>query len=257
KKSTEIRNGYLQFFHSKGLPVVASSSLIPHSDPTLLFTSAGMVQFKPNFLGIDKSLKNATTCQKCVRTTDIDSVGFTERHLTFFEMLGNFSFGDYFKNEAIAWAWEYLTKVLGIDPEKLSVSIYKGGIAPRDEEAYNAWLKYVPKERIFELGEDDNFWTMGPTGPCGPCTEIYYDFGDKGCKNPHCDITCNCGRYVEIWNLVFTQFDRQEDGTLNALPHKNIDTGMGLERLCMVMQNAKNVFETDLFTPLTAQAKKI
>ncbi len=256
KKSTEIRNGYLQFFHSKGLPVVASSSLIPHSDPTLLFTSAGMVQFKPNFLGIDKSLKNATTCQKCVRTTDIDSVGFTERHLTFFEMLGNFSFGDYFKNEAIAWAWEYLTKVLGIDPEKLSVSIYKGGIAPRDEEAYNAWLKYVPKERIFELGEDDNFWTMGPTGPCGPCTEIYYDFGDKGCKNPHCDISCNCGRYVEIWNLVFTQFDRQEDGTLNPLPHKNIDTGMGLERLCMVMQNAKNVFETDLFTPLTAQAKK-
>ncbi|MBO5012255.1 MAG: alanine--tRNA ligase [Elusimicrobiaceae bacterium] len=256
KKSTEIRNGYLQFFHSKGLPVVASSSLIPHSDPTLLFTSAGMVQFKPNFLGIDKSLKNATTCQKCVRTTDIDSVGFTERHLTFFEMLGNFSFGDYFKNEAIAWAWEYLTQVLGIDPEKLSVSIYKGGIAPRDEEAYNAWLKYVPKERIFELGEDDNFWTMGPTGPCGPCTEIYYDFGDKGCKNPHCDITCDCGRYVEIWNLVFTQFDRQEDGTLNALPHKNIDTGMGLERLCMVMQNAKNVFETDLFTPLTAQAKK-
>lgn len=256
KKSTEIRNGYLQFFHSKGLPVVASSSLIPHSDPTLLFTSAGMVQFKPNFLGIDKSLKNATTCQKCVRTTDIDSVGFTERHLTFFEMLGNFSFGDYFKNEAIAWAWEYLTKVLGIDPEKLSVSIYKGGIAPRDEEAYNAWLKYVPEEHIFELGEDDNFWTMGPTGPCGPCTEIYYDFGDKGCKNPHCDISCNCGRYVEIWNLVFTQFDRQEDGTLNPLPHKNIDTGMGLERLCMVMQNAKNVFETDLFTPLTAQAKK-
>lgn len=256
KKSTEIRNGYLQFFHSKGLPVVASSSLIPHSDPTLLFTSAGMVQFKPNFLGIDKSLKNATTCQKCVRTTDIDSVGFTERHLTFFEMLGNFSFGDYFKNEAIAWAWEYLTQVLGIDPEKLSVSIYKGGIAPRDEEAYNAWLKYVPAARIFELGEDDNFWTMGPTGPCGPCTEIYYDFGDKGCKNPHCDITCDCGRFVEIWNLVFTQFDRQEDGTLNALPHKNIDTGMGLERLCMVMQNAKNVFETDLFTPLTAQAKK-
>ncbi len=255
-KSTEIRNGFLQFFNSKGLPVKPSSSLIPHSDPTLLFTSAGMVQFKANFLGIDKSLKNATTCQKCVRTTDIDSVGFTERHLTFFEMLGNFSFGDYFKNEAIAWAWEYLTQVLQIPAEKLSVSIYKGGIAPRDEEAYNAWLKYVPAERIFELGEADNFWTMGPTGPCGPCSEIYYDFGDKGCQNPHCDITCNCGRYVEIWNLVFTQFDRQEDGTLNPLPHKNIDTGMGLERLCMAMQKARNVFETDLFTPLTAQAKK-
>lgn len=256
KTSTEIRNSYLQFFQSKGLPLKPSSSLIPHSDPTLLFTSAGMVQFKANFLGIDKSLKNATTCQKCVRTTDIDSVGFTERHLTFFEMLGNFSFGDYFKNEAIAWAWEYLTKVLGISPDKLSVSIYKGGIAPRDEEAYNAWLKYVPKERIFELGEADNFWTMGPTGPCGPCSEIYYDFGDKGCKNPNCDITCDCGRYVEIWNLVFTQFDRQEDGTFKPLPHKNIDTGMGLERLCMVMQNAKNVFGTDLFTILTDQVKK-
>lgn len=256
-KSTEIRNGFLHFFHSKGLPVVASSSLIPHSDPTLMFTSAGMVQFKANFLGIDKSLKNATTCQKCVRTTDIDSVGFTERHLTFFEMLGNFSFGDYFKHQAIAWAWEYLTQVLKISPERLYVSIYKGGIAPRDEEAYEAWLKYVPKERIFELGEDDNFWTMGPTGPCGPCSEIYYDFGDKGCQNPHCDITCNCGRYVEIWNLVFTQFDRQEDGTLKALPQKNIDTGMGLERLVMTMQNKKNIFETDLFTPLTDEAKKI
>ena len=144
KTSTEIRNGYLQFFHSKGLPVIASSSLIPHSDPTLLFTSAGMVQFKANFLGIDDSLKNATTCQKCVRTTDIDSVGFTERHLTFFEMLGNFSFGDYFKKEAIDWAWEYLTKTLGLSPDRLYVSIYKGGIAPRDEEAYNLWLKYVP-----------------------------------------------------------------------------------------------------------------
>lgn len=256
KKSTEIRNGYLQFFHSKGLPVLPSSSLVPHSDPTLLFTSAGMVQFKANFLGIDNSLKNAATCQKCVRTTDIDSVGFTERHLTFFEMLGNFSFGDYFKNEAIAWAWEYLTGVLGLAPEKLYVSIYKGGIAPRDEEAYNAWLKYVPKERIFELDEADNFWTMGPTGPCGPCTEIYYDFGDKGCKNPHCDITCNCGRFVEIWNIVFESYNRQEDGSLKPLPHNNIDTGMGLERLCMAMQNARNVFETDLFTPLTAQAKK-
>ena len=254
-KSTEVRNGFLQFFHSKGLPVIPSSSLIPHSDPTLLFTSAGMVQFKANFMGIDKSLKNAATCQKCVRTTDIDSVGFTERHLTFFEMLGNFSFGDYFKNEAIAWAWEYLTGVLGISPDKLYVSIYKGGIAPRDEEAYNAWLKYVPKERIFELGEADNFWTMGPTGPCGPCTEIYYDFGPKGCKNPHCDITCDCGRFVEIWNIVFESYNRQEDGSFKPLPHNNIDTGMGLERLCMVMQNVKNVFETDLFTPIINQAK--
>lgn len=256
KTSTEIRNGYLQFFHSKGLPVIASSSLIPHSDPTLLFTSAGMVQFKANFLGIDDSLKNATTCQKCVRTTDIDSVGFTERHLTFFEMLGNFSFGDYFKKEAIDWAWEYLTKTLGLSPDRLYVSIYKGGIAPRDEEAYNLWLKYIPKERIFELGEADNFWTMGSTGPCGPCSEIYYDFGDKGCKNPHCDITCDCGRFVEIWNIVFESYNRQEDGTFKPLPHNNIDTGMGLERLCMAMQNAKNVFETDLFTPLINRAKQ-
>ena len=255
-KSTEVRNGFLQFFHSKGLPVIPSSSLIPHSDPTLLFTSAGMVQFKANFMGIDKSLKNAATCQKCVRTTDIDSVGFTERHLTFFEMLGNFSFGDYFKNEAIAWAWEYLTGVLGISPDKLYVSIYKGGIAPRDEEAYNAWLKYVPKERIFELGEADNFWTMGPTGPCGPCSEIYYDFGNKGCKNPHCDITCDCGRFVEIWNIVFESYNRLEDGSLQPLPQNNIDTGMGLERLCMVMQHKQNIFETDLFTPLTDAAKK-
>ncbi len=256
-KSTEVRNGYLNFFRSKGLPVIPSSSLIPHNDPTLLFTSAGMVQFKANFMGIDKTLKNACSCQKCVRTTDIDSVGFTERHLTFFEMLGNFSFGDYFKEEAISWAWEYLTQVLKISPDKLYVSIYKGGIAPRDSEAYNAWKKYVPAERIFELGEADNFWTMGPTGPCGPCTEIYYDFGDKGCKNPHCDITCDCGRFVEIWNVVFESYNRQEDGSLQPLPHNNIDTGMGLERLCMVLQKKQNIFETDLFTPLTDEAKKI
>lgn len=256
-KSTEVRNGFLHFFQSKGLPVVPSSPLVPHNDPTLLFTSAGMVQFKANFMGIDKSLKNACSCQKCVRTTDIDSVGFTERHLTFFEMLGNFSFGDYFKKEAIAWAWEYLTGTLGIAPEKLYVSIYKGGLAPRDAEAYDAWLHYVPAARIFELDEADNFWTMGPTGPCGPCTEIYYDFGDKGCTNPHCDITCNCGRFVEIWNIVFESYNRQEDGTLQPLPHNNIDTGMGLERLCMVMQKKQNIFETDLFTPLTDEAKKI
>lgn len=256
-KSTEVRNGFLQFFRAKGLPVVPSSTLIPHNDPTLLFTSAGMVQFKANFMGIDKRLKNACSCQKCVRTTDIDSVGFTERHLTFFEMLGNFSFGDYFKQEAIAWAWEYLTGVLKISPDKLYVSIYKGGIAPRDEEAYQAWKKYVPAERIFELGEADNFWTMGPTGPCGPCTEIYYDFGDKGCKNPHCDITCGCGRFVEIWNIVFESYNRQEDGSLQPLSHNNIDTGMGLERLCMVLQKKQNIFETDLFTPLTEQAKQI
>lgn len=255
-KSTAVRNSFLEFFHQKGMPIVPSSPLVPQSDPTLLFTSAGMVQFKANFLGLDKSLKNAVTCQKCVRTTDIDSVGFTERHLTFFEMLGNFSFGDYFKKEAIAWSWEYLTQTLQIPADRLYVSIYKGGLAPRDEEAYEAWQQYVSKDRIFELGEADNFWTMGPTGPCGPCSEIYYDFGEKGCKNPKCDISCDCGRYVEIWNLVFTQFDRQEDGSMKPLPHKNIDTGMGLERLCMAMQNVPNVYETDLFAPIIEQAKK-
>lgn len=258
-KSQNVRSSFLNYFHKKGLPIIESSSLIPHGDPTLLFTSAGMVQFKPNFLGLKKNLKNATTSQKCLRTTDIDNVGFTKRHLTFFEMLGNFSFGDYFKKEAIAWAWDYLTNELKMDKSKLYVSIYKGGIAPRDEEAYEAWSKIIDKSRIYEFDEADNFWTMGPTGPCGPCSEIYYDFGeDKGC--PDCaknGIACNCGRYVEIWNLVFTQFNRLEDGTLEKLPQKNIDTGMGLERLCMVMQNVDNPFDTDLFTPIIDQAKKI
>ena len=258
-KSQQVRDSYLNYFNKKGLPIIPSSSLIPHGDPTLLFTSAGMVQFKANFLGLKKDLKNATTVQKCLRTTDIDNVGFTKRHLTFFEMLGNFSFGDYFKKEAIPWAWTYLTEVLKIDKNKLYVSIYKGGIAPRDQEAYDAWSQFVDKKRIYEFGEDDNFWTMGPTGPCGPCSEIYYDFGEeKGC--PNCaknGIACNCGRFVEIWNLVFTQFNRREDGKLDMLPQKNIDTGMGLERLCMVMQNVDNPFDTDLFTPIIAQTKNI
>lgn len=258
-KSQDVRQTFLNYFKKRGLPVLPSSPLIPHGDPTLLFTSAGMVQFKANFLGLKKNLKNATTCQKCVRTTDIDNVGFTKRHLTFFEMLGNFSFGDYFKKEAISWAWDFLTNELKIDKDRLYVSIYKGGIAPRDEEAYEAWSKLVSKDRIYEFDEKDNFWTMGPTGPCGPCSEIYYDFGeDKGC--PDCaknGIACDCGRFVEIWNLVFTQFNRLEDGTLELLPQKNIDTGMGLERLCMVMQNVDNPFDTDLFTPIATHAKKI
>ena len=258
-KSQDVRQSFLNYFKKRGLPILPSSPLIPHGDPTLLFTSAGMVQFKANFLGLKKNLKNATTCQKCVRTTDIDNVGFTKRHLTFFEMLGNFSFGDYFKKEAISWAWDFLTKELKIDKDRLYVSIYKGGIAPRDEEAYAAWSKLISKDRIYEFDEKDNFWTMGPTGPCGPCSEIYYDFGeDKGC--PDCaknGIACDCGRFVEIWNLVFTQFNRLEDGTLELLPQKNIDTGMGLERLCMVMQNVDNPFDTDLFTPIAAHAKKL
>ncbi|MDR0645812.1 MAG: alanine--tRNA ligase [Elusimicrobiota bacterium] len=258
-KSQKIRESFLNYFKNKGLPVLPSSPLIPRGDPTLLFTSAGMVQFKANFLGLKKELKGAATSQKCLRTTDIDNVGFTKRHLTFFEMLGNFSFGDYFKEEAVEWAWDYLTNVLGIDKNRLYVSIYKGGIAPRDEEAYDIWSRLVSKERIFELAEKDNFWTMGPTGPCGPCSEIYYDFGgDKGC----CEckdkiITCDCGRYVEIWNLVFTQFNRLENGALEPLPQKNIDTGMGLERLCMIMQNVDSPYDTDLFLPIIENAKKI
>ena len=258
-KSQQIRESFLNYFKQKGLPIIPSSPLIPHADPTLLFTSAGMVQFKANFLGLKKDLKGAATVQKCLRTTDIDNVGFTKRHLTFFEMLGNFSFGDYFKKEAIEWAWDYLTNTLKIDKSRLYVSIYKGGIAPRDAEAHAIWAALVDKSRIFELGEKDNFWTMGPTGPCGPCSEIYYDFGPaagcKECKDKK--ITCDCGRYVEIWNLVFTQFNRLEDGTLEPLPQKNIDTGMGFERLCMVMQNADNPFDTDLFTPVIEHAKKI
>lgn len=258
-KSQQVRDSFLKFFKDRGLPVVPSSPLVPQGDPTLLFTSAGMVQFKANFLGLKKDLKGAVTVQKCLRTTDIDNVGFTKRHLTFFEMLGNFSFGDYFKQEAITWAWEYLTQTLKMDKDKLYVSIYKGGIAPRDEEAYNAWAKIVDKDRIFELSEKDNFWTMGPTGPCGPCSEIYYDFGaDRGCE--HCKdkmIECDCGRYVEIWNLVFTQFNRLEDGTLELLPQKNIDTGMGFERLCMAMQDVDNPYDTDLFLPIIEHAKKV
>jgi alanyl-tRNA synthetase len=257
--SQKVRESFLDYFKKRGLPAAASSPLIPNGDPTLLFTAAGMVQFKANFLGLKKDLKGAATSQKCLRTTDIDNVGFTKRHLTFFEMLGNFSFGDYFKKEAIEWAWDYLINNLKIDKNRLYVSVYKGGIAPRDEEAYQIWTKFVPKERIFEFSEKDNFWTMGPTGPCGPCSEIYYDFAPgKSC--PQCKdkiITCDCGRYVEIWNLVFTQFNRLEDGTLKLLPQKNIDTGMGLERLCMIMQDVDNPFDTDLFLPVVKQAKKI
>ncbi|MDR1684718.1 MAG: alanine--tRNA ligase [Elusimicrobiota bacterium] len=255
--SQKIRNSFLNYFKGRGLPVVPSSPLVPKADPTLLFTAAGMVQFKANFLGLKKDLKGAVSVQKCLRTTDIDNVGLTRRHLTFFEMLGNFSFGDYFKKEAIAWAWEYLTKELGLDKNLLYVSIYKGGIAPRDEEAYNIWAGLIDKKRIFEFDEKDNFWTMGPTGPCGPCSEIYYDFGG-GC--PQCKdkgIACGCGRYVEIWNLVFTQFNRLEDGALQPLPQKNIDTGMGFERLCMAMQKVSSPYETDLFTPIIEHAKKL
>ncbi|MFH1189985.1 MAG: alanine--tRNA ligase [Candidatus Omnitrophota bacterium] len=249
----QIRRSFLDFFKSKGHKIVPSDSLVPKDDPTLLFTGAGMNQFKDKFLGRDVTYKRAASCQKCLRTGDLDNVGRTSGHHTFFEMLGNFSFGDYFKAEAIAWAWEFFTTVLKIPEGLLWVSVYRD-----DEEARRIWKDSVgiPPERIVALGEKDNFWpseapSKGPNGPCGPCSEIFYDYGrDVGCGKPGCSPACDCGRFVEVWNLVFTQFDRQPDGSLKALPNKNIDTGMGLERIASVMQGVKTNFEIDIFKPI-------
>lgn len=253
--TNEIRKKFLSFFASKGHSVIASDSLVPKDDPTVLFTTAGMQQFKKQFLGQIEGFTKATTSQKCLRTDDLGEVGVTAFHHTFFEMLGNFSFGDYFKKEAIAWAWEFLIDVVKLPKEKLWVSVYN-----EDKEAKEIWLKEIkidPK-RIVELGDKSNFWpseakTKGPNGPCGPCSEIFYDYGkDVGCKNPKCDPGCSCGRFSEIWNLVFTQFNRQDGGILSPLPNKNIDTGMGLERLAAVVQGKKTNFEIDLFEPILA-----
>ncbi len=264
----EIREKFLSYFESQGHRRVRSSSLVPIGDPTLLFTNAGMNQFKDVFLGLEhRDYKRATTAQKCVRAggkhNDLENVGFTKRHHTFFEMLGNFSFGDYFKKEAVAFAWELITSPnwYGIPKDKLYATIFKGekGV-PRDDEACQHWLDQgVPKERIYEFGTKDNFWAMGDTGPCGPCSELHYDLGAAASDLGHtnCEFGCDCGRYVEIWNLVFMQFNRDASGTLAPLPKPSIDTGAGLERLAAVVQGKISNYDTDLFVPLMQRAAEL
>ncbi len=254
-RSAEIRESFLTFFEGKGSRRWPSSSLVP-DDPSLLLTTAGMVQFKPVFLGVkDLGFTRATTVQKCVRTTDIDIIGTTGRHHSFFEMLGNFSFGDYFKREAIRWAWEYSVDVLGLDPDRIWASIYED-----DDESEGLWLEEsgVPAQRIVRMGAKDNFWSAGPTGPCGPCSELYYDQGPAlGCGSDTCAPGCDCDRYLEYWNLVFMQYDRAEDGTLTPLPKQNIDTGMGLERIAAILQGVNSNFETDILRGIMALAESI
>ena len=249
----ELRQKYLQFFAGKEHLILPSYPLIPDNDPSLLLIGAGMAPFKPFFTGKMKppQLRIATS-QRCIRTGDIENVGRTARHHTFFEMLGNFSFGDYFKKEAIAWAWEFVTKELGLAPDKLWITIYTD-----DDEAFEIWNKDIglPPERIIRM--EDNFWEIG-TGPCGPCSELYVDLGEeRGCGKPDCAVGCNCDRYLEIWNLVFTQFDRDEAGNYTPLAKKNIDTGAGLERIASVLQNKKSNFETDLLFPIIEHAMKV
>lgn len=261
KSTAEIRQAFLDFFHSKGHQVVASSSLVPNNDPTLLFTNAGMNQFKDVFLGLDKrNYSRATTSQRCVRAggkhNDLENVGYTARHHTFFEMLGNFSFGDYFKHDAIQYAWELLTgeNWFNLPKERLWVTVYE-----TDDEAYEIWEKEVgiPRERIIRIGDNkgapyasDNFWQMGDTGPCGPCTEIFYDHGDHIWGGPPGSPEEDGDRYIEIWNIVFMQFNRQADGTMEPLPKPSVDTGMGLERIAAVLQHVNSNYEIDLFSTL-------
>lgn len=253
-KSHEIRSSFSEFFVENGHESRASSSLVPAGDPSVLLTTAGMQQFKPFFLGLQEPPHpRLTTCQKCFRTTDIDLIGKTARHLTFFEMLGNFSFGDYFKEGAINLAWRYSTEVLGLDVASIWVSIFEGDAqVDADDEARAAWKEAgIGPERIVALPASENFWSAGPTGPCGPCTELYYDLGEEaGCRKPDCRPGCDCDRFVEYWNLVFMQFDRDEAGELTPLPKQNVDTGMGLERITAVMEGELSVYGTDVFRPL-------
>ncbi|MCI8341023.1 MAG: alanine--tRNA ligase [Eggerthellaceae bacterium] len=254
--TAEIREKYLRYFEEKGCKRMPSSSLIP-DDPSLLLTSAGMVQFKPYFLQqkqLEAPYIGTTTVQKCVRTNDIDIIGTTGRHLSFFEMLGNFSFGAYFKKEMCAWAYDFSVNVLGLPPEKLYFTVFED-----DDETIGIWKDLgVPEDHISRLGEDDNFWRAGPTGPCGPCSELYFDQGPEfGCGSPDCAPGCDCDRFLEYWNCVFTQYDGQEDGTLEPLPKKNIDTGMGLERIAAIMQGVQSNYETDVLRSLVAVGERL
>ncbi|MGB9712592.1 MAG: alanine--tRNA ligase [Dissulfurimicrobium sp.] len=256
RSGSEIRRLFLDFFAKKGHAIVPSSAIVPQDDPTLLFTNAGMVQFKRVFLGEEtRPYSRAATCQKCVRAggkhNDLENVGYTARHHTFFEMLGNFSFGDYFKDDAIAYAWEFLTEWLGLPVDRLWVTVFRD-----DDEAGKLWttLTGMPPERVVRLGERDNFWAMGDTGPCGPCSEIIFDQGEGvGCGRADCRVGCECDRFLEIWNLVFMQYFRDRSGTLQPLPKKSIDTGMGLERIAAVCQGKLSNFDSDLFSPLISK----
>ena len=245
----ELREMFLSFFESKGHLRLPSFSLVPQNDKSILLINAGMTPMKPWFKGEEEPpRRRVCTCQKCIRTGDIENVGKTARHGTYFEMLGNFSFGDYFKHEAIAWSWEFLTEVVGLEPDRLYPSIYLD-----DDEAFDIWNKEVgiPAERIFRFGKEDNFWEHG-SGPCGPCSEIYYDRGPEyGCGKPGCTVGCDCDRYIEIWNNVFSQFDNDGHGHYTELKQKNIDTGMGLERLACVCQNVDSLFDVDTVMNIT------
>jgi len=244
----ELRQAFLNFFQDRGHKIISSSSLVPHKDPTLLLTSAGMVQIKPYYLGLETPPSpRLTSCQKCFRTTDIDSVG-DSKHLTFFEMLGNFSVGDYFKQEAISWAWEFVTEHLRLPEERLWITIYLD-----DDESFAYWRDVgVPAEKILRFGKEDNFWgPVGDSGPCGPCSEIHYDLGEEfGCGGPECKPNCDGGRFFEVWNLVFTQYNQDQSGRRSPLDKPNIDTGMGLERALAAIQGKSSPYETDLFSPL-------
>ena len=251
----ELRRMFLEFFESKEHLAMKSFSLVPHNDKSLLLINSGMAPLKPYFTGEEiPPRKRVTTCQKCIRTGDIENVGKTARHGTFFEMLGNFSFGDYFKDESIHWTWEFLTEVVGLEADRLYPSVYLD-----DDEAFEIWNKKIgiPAERIFRFGKEDNFWEHG-SGPCGPCSEVYYDRGaEYGCKKPDCTVGCDCDRYMEIWNNVFTQFDNDGHNNYTELEQKNIDTGMGLERLACVVQGVESMFDIDTLFALREHVCRI